>query len=217
MSPQFRSGGDGGMHTVGYDGSQFPAGGCVGGSITTGPSGIIRRKTNGRAHRPLRTLRNGREPPGHQGAWVLPGAQRHLVERINPRSPKVPLSWAYESLALVFRRIALGGPRSARISQDRSTAHQGCRDRQAHQSPLGAAQLHHRCPRRRCPTPRRARSCVARRPQDDDALRPRARITRPTPHLHRLHLRRRGKPLNNMGVVGDHLDPQPHRPTTAGS
>ncbi len=45
------------------------------------------------------------------------------------------------------------------------------------------------------PLQRCAGSSVARRSENDDALRPRTRITRPPRHLHRLHLRRWRRPL----------------------
>ncbi len=66
---------------------------------------------------------------------------------------------------------------------------------QAHLAPLAAALVHHRRPRRRRPTSRRPRSRIARRPENDDAIRPRPRISRPPRHLHRFHLRRRRQPL----------------------
>ena len=93
--------------------------------------------------------------------------------------------------------------RSACISKDRETVDESGRDRQADQSALAAAQLHHRSPRCRRPAPRRPRSSIAFGPANHDALRPRTRITRPARHLHRLHLRRRSQPLNTTGHAGD--------------
>ena len=58
-----------------------------------------------------------------------------------------------------------------------------------------APRVHHRRARRRRPTPRRPRSCVTRRPPNDNALPPFTSLTRPAREIHRVHLHRRRRTM----------------------
>ncbi len=92
--------------------------------------------------------------------------------------------------------LGSGGDRMTRdaAAADGATDRQGSRDHQAHRTAQLAPLVHHGRPGRRRPPWRRPRGRIARRSEDDDALRPRPPVPRPARHLHRRHLRRRIQP-----------------------
>jgi hypothetical protein len=109
-----------------------------------------------------------------------------VTHHVSPPVPGAPASGSSESC-----HIRQWGMRLHQGKHRGAAAIDGRRDRQADQSALATPQLHHR----RRAAPRCPRGSIPCRSENDDALRPRANITRPARHLHRRYLRRRRKPL----------------------
>jgi len=134
---------------------------------------------------------------GHRTLVITRKGGKAVTIALAPRTARATgLAIGERSEGPIFgRRWAAAGP--ARRRADRPPDRPPRRDHQARRTPHAAARIRHSRPGRRGPAPRRARSRLPRRPAHHHEIRPGTDIAGPARHLHRRHLRRRGRPVTS--------------------